>query len=122
MLSHLPNLGVGLGFRELFKSELFLNRQPVDFLEIVAEHYLDAPAAKQQELELLAAHFPIIPHAINLSLGSAEGLDRDYLAKLAALIKQLNPPGGVSIFVLPKLGELISDICHRYLIPGKLWK
>ena len=42
MLSHLPTLGVGLGFREPFKSDLFLHRQQVDFLEIVAEHYLDA--------------------------------------------------------------------------------
>jgi uncharacterized protein (UPF0276 family) len=89
---NLPTLGVGLGFREPFKSDLFLHRQQVDFLEIVAEHYLDATSQKQQELELLAAHFPIIPHAINLSLGSAEGLDIDYVRKLAALINQLNPP------------------------------
>ncbi|BAY88816.1 MULTISPECIES: DUF692 domain-containing protein [unclassified Tolypothrix] len=115
MLSHLPNLGVGLGFRELFKSELFLNRQPVDFLEIVAEHYLDAPAAKQQELELLAAHFPIIPHAINLSLGSAEGLDRDYLAKLAALIKQLNPPWWSEHLCFTKAGGI--DIGHLSPLP-----
>lgn len=91
MFSHLPTLGVGLGFREPFKSELFLQQQQVDFLEIVAEHYLDASSQKEQELELLAAHFPLIPHAINLSLGSAEGLDTDYLRKLAVLIKRVNP-------------------------------
>ena len=54
------------------KSELFLHQQQVDFLEIVAERYLDTTTQKEQELELLAAHFPLIPHAINLSLGSAE--------------------------------------------------
>jgi uncharacterized protein (UPF0276 family) len=127
MLSHLPTLGVGLGFREPFKSDLFLNRQQVDFLEIVAEHYLDAPVQKQQELEILAAHFPIIPHAINLSLGSAEGLDTDYLRKLAALIKQLNPPwwsehisftkaGGVDIghlSPLPYTKEAVEVLCRN---------
>lgn len=92
MLTHLPTLGVGLGFRSPFRSELFLHRQQVDFLEIVAEHYLDASPQKHQELELLAAHFPLIPHALNLSLGSAEGLDTDYLSKLATLINRLNPP------------------------------
>jgi uncharacterized protein (UPF0276 family) len=40
---------------------------------------------------LLAAHFPLIPHAINLSLGSADGLDRAYVRKLAALVRRLDP-------------------------------
>lgn len=127
MLSQLPTLGAGLGFRQPFKSDLFLNRQQVDFLEIVAEHYLDSPWHKQQELELLAAHFPIIPHAINLSLGSAEGLDVDYLRKLAALVKQLNPPwwsehicftqaGGVDIghlSPLPYTKEAVEVVCRN---------
>ncbi|MBH8577654.1 DUF692 domain-containing protein [Nostocaceae cyanobacterium CENA369] len=115
MFSHLPTLGVGLGFREPFKSDLFLNRQQVDFLEIVAEHYLDAPVQKQQELELLAAHFSIIPHAINLSLGSAEGLDTDYLGKLAALIKQLNPPWWSEHICFTKAGGV--DIGHLSPLP-----
>ncbi|MBD2194762.1 MULTISPECIES: DUF692 domain-containing protein [Calothrix] len=127
ILSQLPTLGTGLGFRQPFKSDLFLNRQQVDFLEIVAEHYLDSPWHKQQELELLAAHFPIIPHAINLSLGSAEGLDVDYLRKLAALVKQLNPPwwsehicftqaGGVDIghlSPLPYTQEAVEVVCRN---------
>ncbi|BAY61828.1 hypothetical protein NIES22_18950 [Calothrix brevissima NIES-22] len=127
ILSQLPTLGAGLGFRQPFKSDLFLNRQQVDFLEIVAEHYLDSPWHKQQELELLAAHFPIIPHAINLSLGSAEGLDVDYLRKLAALVKQLNPPwwsehicftqaGGVDIghlSPLPYTQEAVEVVCRN---------
>ncbi|MEH2378532.1 MAG: DUF692 domain-containing protein [Nostoc sp.] len=115
MLSHLPSLGVGLGFREPFKSDIFLNRQQVDFLEIVAEDYLDASVQKQQELELLAAHFPIIPHAINLSLGSAEGLDTDYLRKLAALIKQLNPPWWSEHICFTKAGGI--DIGHLSPLP-----
>jgi uncharacterized protein (UPF0276 family) len=115
LLSHLPTLGVGLGFREPFKSDLFLNRQQVDFLEIVAEHYLDAPVQKQQELEILAAHFPIIPHAINLSLGSAEGLDTDYLRKLAALIQQINPPWWSEHICFTKAGGV--DIGHLSPLP-----
>ncbi|HCF25685.1 MAG TPA: DUF692 domain-containing protein, partial [Cyanobacteria bacterium UBA11049] len=123
----LPTLGVGIGFRQPFRSELFLHQQQVDFLEIVAEHYLDVPAQKQQELELLAAHFPLIPHAINLSLGSAEGLDTDYLTKLANLIKRLNPPwwsehicftkaGGVDIghlSPLPYTREAVDVVCRN---------
>lgn len=88
----LPTLGVGLGFREPFLGELFLARDRVDFLEVTADHYLDASPEKGRELALLADHFPLIPHGLNLSLGGAEGLDPTYLGKLAALVRRLGPP------------------------------
>ncbi|MGH9942327.1 MAG: DUF692 domain-containing protein [Pyrinomonadaceae bacterium] len=90
--AHLPTLGVGLGFREPFRGELFLRRAEVDFLEITADHYLDATGDKQRELELLREHFTLIPHALDLSLGSAEGLDAGYLDKLARLVNRIGPP------------------------------
>lgn len=124
MTSQLPTLGVGLGFREPFRGELFLRRGEVDFLEIIAEHYMDATPEKERELDLLAAHFTLIPHAINLSLGSAEGLDVTYLDKLARLVNRLNPPwwsehvsftraGGVDIghlSPLPFTGEAVEVV------------
>ena len=84
-------LGVGIGFREQFRADLFLHRAEIDFLEIAADHYLDANAQKKAELELLAQHFPLIPHGLNLSLGSAEGVDEEYLEKFAALVEKVQP-------------------------------
>jgi uncharacterized protein (UPF0276 family) len=92
MFSSLPTLGVGLGFREPFGGELFRNRAQVDFLEVTADHYLEAAPAKERELELLADHFTLIPHGLSLSLGSAEGLDEDYTRKMAGLVRRLEPP------------------------------
>ncbi|WP_435011202.1 DUF692 domain-containing protein [Tundrisphaera lichenicola] len=92
IISRLPTLGVGLGFRSPFRGELFLARDRVDFLEITADHYLDASSEKLRELSLLADHFPLIPHGLNLSLGGAEGLDPDYLGKFAALVRRVKPP------------------------------
>jgi uncharacterized protein len=91
-LSGLPCLGVGLGYREPFRSDLFLHQTEVDFLEITADHYMDAAPEKLRELELLAEHFTLIPHGLDLSLGSADGVDAVYLEKFAALIERLNPP------------------------------
>jgi uncharacterized protein (UPF0276 family) len=88
----LPSLGVGLGFREPFRADLFRHREAVNFLEVTIEHYLDAPGPKQAELDLLAAHFPIIPHGLDLSLGSAEGIDPGSLEAMASLVERLNPP------------------------------
>jgi hypothetical protein len=87
----LPTLGVGLGFRERFRADLFRRRHHVDFLEITADHYMDASPVKEQELELLADSFALIPHGLGLSLGSADGVDDEYVRKLAALVRRLDP-------------------------------
>jgi uncharacterized protein len=91
-MKDLPKLGVGLGFREEMRSEIFLNRQQIDFLEITSDHYLDALGRKREELEILAEHFTLIPHSLDLSLGSAEGIDDRYVDKLAELIDRVRPP------------------------------
>lgn len=123
----LPALGAGLGYREPFRAELFLRPGAVDFLEIVADHYLDASHEKLEELELLASRFPLIPHALDLSLGSAEGLDPAYVNRLARLVNRLNPPwwsehlsltrsGGVEIghlSPLPFTREAIDAVCRN---------
>lgn len=127
MRLQLPTLGVGLGFREPFRSDLFLHRGSVDFLEITADHYLDAPPEKLEELALLADHFTLIPHGLNLSLGGAEGIDAMYLRKLADLVRRLDPPwwsehiaftraGGVDIghlCPLPFTREAIQVLCRN---------
>jgi uncharacterized protein len=82
---------IGVGFREQFRADVFLHRDKIDFLEITADHYLDATPAKREELKLLKAHFPLVPHSLELSLGSAEGIDDEYLEKLAGLIEFVEP-------------------------------
>lgn len=120
-------LGVGLGYRPAFRADLFAHRDAIDFLEIVADHYFDAPPEKRDELDLLAAHFPLIPHGLNLSLGSAEGIDEAYLEKFAALVERLDPPwwsehiaftraGGVAIghlASLPYTREAIDTVARN---------
>ncbi len=88
----LPALGSGLGYRPQFRADLFANRAQVDFLEIIADHYFDASAEKLAELDLLKAHFPLVAHGLDLSIGGAEGLDPVYLDRLAALLARIKPP------------------------------
>jgi uncharacterized protein (UPF0276 family) len=89
--SKIQNPMVGLGFREPFRADIFLNRDKIDFLEITADHYLDARQTKIEELKLLKDHFPLIPHSLELSLGSAEGIDDEYLEKVAELVDFVEP-------------------------------
>lgn len=84
-------LGVGIGYRAAHRAALFLQREEVDFLEITADHFFDAPQ-RQEELNTLAAHWTLIPHGLNLSLGSAQGLDEKYLQQLADLVYRVKAP------------------------------
>lgn len=122
-----PALGSGLGYRPQFRADLFSNRESVDFLEIIADHYIDASREKCAELDLLAAHFPLVAHGLDLSIGSAEGIDARYLDRLAALIERIDPPwwsehlcftraGGVSIghlAALPYTQEAIDIVARN---------
>ncbi|MDQ3109821.1 MAG: DUF692 domain-containing protein [Bacteroidota bacterium] len=91
-MKNIPFLGTGIGFRPELKSFIFLNRDKIDFLEIIADHYIDVPESKWEELSFLKKHFTLIPHAINLSLGSADGINEAYLEKLIRVIDFIQPP------------------------------
>lgn len=113
--SKIPQLGVGIGFREPFLSELFGCRGSIDFLEITADHYFDPIDSKADELELLAGNFPLIPHGLAMSLGSAEGLDAVYLKKYANLVQQLKPAWCSEHISFTRAGGI--DIGHLTPLP-----
>lgn len=111
----MKKLGVGLGFRPQFRGELFLNQDKVDFLEITADHYIDSNPQKIEELSLLKQHFPLIPHGLSLSPGSAEGLDEIYLEKFARLVEDIQPEWCSDHICFTKSGGV--DIGHLSPVP-----
>ena len=113
--SKIQNRSVGLGFRPNFRAELFLHQDKVDFLEITADHYIDSTPQKLAELELLKQHFPLIPHGLSLSLGSAEGVDEIYLEKFAELVENVEPDWFSEHICFTKSGGV--DIGHLSPLP-----
>lgn len=110
-----PVLGSGIGYRPPFRADLFASRARVDFLEIVADHYFDAAPEKLKELELLRAHFPIVAHGLDLSVGSAEGVDSAYLDRLARLIARIDPPWWSEHLCFTRAGGV--EIGHLAALP-----
>ena len=106
---------VGLGFRPELKSDIFLHQAKIDFLEITADHYIEATQQKQAELQLLKKHFPLIPHGLGLSLGSAEGVDEIYLEKFANLVEDIEPEWFSDHICFTKAGAI--DIGHLSPVP-----
>ena len=117
-----------MGYRDVYAREVFEHADDIGFLEITADHFIDVPDARLTLLERLRERFTLIPHGLNLSLGSAEGLNRPYLHQLKDLVKRVNPPwwsehicftqsGGVEIghlapvpFSAPALDALCDNV------------
>jgi uncharacterized protein (UPF0276 family) len=113
--SNLPNLGVGFGYRDVYRTDVFRHESEIDFLEVTADHFFDPKPRTVELLRLLAERFPIIPHGLALSLGSAEGLDRSYLAKLKQLVLKLDPPWWSEHIAFTRAGGI--DIGHLTPLP-----
>lgn len=77
-LTTIPTFGVGLGYRSELREDILANRTRIDFLEIIADNYLREPGALAA-LEELCALFPVIPHGVDLSIGSVMPLEPAYL-------------------------------------------
>lgn len=85
-----PRLGVGIGWRR--EIDLSIARLPgVDFVEVVAED-VDPHAPPPALLALRRRGVPVLAHAVGLSLGGAEPLDRTRVAHLAAVADALESP------------------------------
>ncbi|BBM82800.1 DUF692 domain-containing protein [Candidatus Uabimicrobium amorphum] len=114
-MESLPKLGVGLGYRSPFMGDIFLHHQQIDFLEIVADHFMSDIPQKNHELQMLREEFTLIPHGLNLSLGSAEGVNLEYVEKLAVLIEKVSPPWWSEHICFTTAGGI--DIGHLSPLP-----
>jgi uncharacterized protein len=92
MAEHAPiaDDAVGVGLRLPHMAEIAATRPQIGFLEVHAENYMAETPALDRLLDL-RRDYPVSLHGVALSLGSAEALDRDHLARFSALIDQVEP-------------------------------
>jgi uncharacterized protein (UPF0276 family) len=88
----LPHLGVGLGYRVPLHDDIMANADRIDFLEFISDQYLYAPPERADRLTALGERFPMIPHGVGMSIGTAGPLSPDYLRRLGALVEQVSAP------------------------------
>jgi uncharacterized protein len=81
VLNHIPVLGVGLSFRKELKQGILAEPSRVDFLELIADQYVDKPLFREREAQQLAQKFPLVVHGVDLSIGTDCPPDSEYLAK-----------------------------------------
>lgn len=88
--SQLPTLGVGLGLRRELATETFAHSSSIDWLEIVPENYMEIGGSARERLDAAAQQWPLISHGINLSIGSTDELNMEYLQALKKLLNDFD--------------------------------
>jgi uncharacterized protein (UPF0276 family) len=83
--------GFGLGLRKPHYADFLEHRVAVDFLEVISENFMVAGGRPRQILRDIRGRYPVALHGVSMSIGSAGGLDRAYLARLRALVDEIEP-------------------------------
>ena len=86
-----PFGGFGLGLRRTHYADFLDNDVPVDFVEVISENYMVDGGRPLRILEQIRAKHPVIIHGVSMSIGSASGLDEQYLSKLKRLEQRIDP-------------------------------
>ena len=86
-----PFGGFGLGLRSTHHDDFLEGNVPVDFVEVISENFMVEGGRQLSVLERVREELPIILHGVSMSIGSANGLDHAYLAKLKRLEQRIEP-------------------------------
>jgi uncharacterized protein (UPF0276 family) len=128
MTAAIPVLaGTGIGLRQPHYRAVFEQRPELAFLEVHSENFFLDGGAAMHALERARAAYPISLHGVGLSLGSADRLADDHLAKLARLVDRIEPAlvsehlcwGGVGgvhfndLLPLPHTDETLALLADR---------
>lgn len=83
--------GFGLGLRKPHYTEFIEQRVAVDFVEVISENFMVDGGRPRRILNQVREHYPVALHGVSMSVGSADGVNTAYLARLRALVDEIEP-------------------------------
>ncbi|HEY2481166.1 MAG TPA: DUF692 domain-containing protein [Caulobacteraceae bacterium] len=86
-----PFAGFGLGMRKPHYPAFLAGEVPVDFVEVISENFMVEGGRPLHVIDKVREHYPVALHGVSMSIGSAEGLNRDYLRRLRMLADRVQP-------------------------------
>lgn len=101
----LPYLGVGVGLRPQIEQPIIDHIDRLDWLEVIAEDYLFSPH-RRAYLETVRGRLPLVPHGIDLSIGTDGPLRAGHVRALADLVAALDAPWCSDHLSLTRAGGL----------------
>ena len=81
----------GLGLRTEHYNDFLEKPQPVEWLEVISENFMVDGGKPLTILDRIRADYPMTMHGVSMSIGSINGLDKNYLDKLKALEQRIEP-------------------------------
>jgi uncharacterized protein (UPF0276 family) len=85
------SLGFGLGLRTDHYAAIHASAPRVDWFEALTENYLVGGGRPVDHLERVRERYPVVLHGVSLSIGGSDPLDTDYLSRLSALCRRIEP-------------------------------
>jgi len=89
-LSNLPRRG-GVCLKPQHFQGILDSLPDVGWFEVHAENYLGAGGAPLHNLEKICEHYPLSIHGVGMSIGSADGIDKNHLKRVASLVERFQP-------------------------------
>jgi uncharacterized protein len=83
--------GFGLGLRPAHYQDFLGADVPVDFVEVISEDFMVKGGRQLNILAAVRERYPIAMHGLSMSIGSADGVQLDYLLRLRALADRVQP-------------------------------
>lgn len=81
----------GLALRSPHYANFLQDAVDVDFVEVISENFMIDGGRPRDVLRRVRERHAVALHGVSLSIGSADGLDRDYLRRLRALADEIEP-------------------------------
>jgi uncharacterized protein len=83
--------GAGIGLRAIHHRALVEERPAIGWIEAHTENYFHDGGAAVRALERARSDYPLSLHGVGLGLGSADGIDREHLARVKHAIARFEP-------------------------------
>jgi uncharacterized protein (UPF0276 family) len=83
--------GFGLGLRAQHYPDFLESPVAVDFVEVISENFMIDGGRPLNILGRIRERHPVALHGVSMSIGSTDGIDPDYLARLKALADRIEP-------------------------------
>ena len=81
----------GLGLRPPHYADFLRDHISVDFVEVISENFMIDGGRPRDVLRRVRERHPVALHGVSMSIGSTDGLNRDYLLRLRALVDEIDP-------------------------------
>jgi len=82
--------GVGVSARAPHLPLILQQKPNIAWFELLVDNCFAKGGLDYHMFEALAAHYPVVLHGVQLSLGSYDGIDVDYIQRVVDLKKRLN--------------------------------